>query len=102
MSATLVSSNTTIKVNGNVSGTASTFGAGLSGVLYTAPANGYAIVQVATQFGGITSWEIGGRIATFLSTPNFPIHVGAGATVRFNCSGSAAGVVSGVEFVNTP
>jgi hypothetical protein len=102
MSATLVSSNTTIKVNGNVSGTAATLVASLSAALYTAPANGYAIVQVAATAGTITSWEIGGRIATLTATPNFPIHVGPGATVKFNSSTAATGVVSGIEFINTP
>jgi hypothetical protein len=101
MSATLVSSNTTIKVNAAVSGSG-TAGSGGNANIYTAPANGYAIVQVGVSTGGFGSWQVGGRAVAAGSTIHF--YVGPNQTVTaINGSGfSNTAVCSGVEFINTP
>lgn len=99
MSATLVSSNTTLKVNAAISATTS-----FSGTLYTAPANGYAIVNLSgSSSGGTTLISIGGRPA--LSTTGFIIgqtaFVGPSQSVTA-AIGTGIASISGVEFVNTP
>ncbi len=120
MSATLVSSNTTIKVNGavSVSGTAS----GGTLTLYTAPSNGYAIVQVSWSVATGSNMRIlvGSRIVYYVNESNHPanngttigqgmsaltLYIGPSQTLQISesaGSGSISAVASGVEFVNTP
>lgn len=110
MSATLVSSNTTLKVNAGISA-GNSFGQS-SGTLYTAPANGYAIVHLSKlgTFGAVL-FTIGGKNATTAATAAFAsnsypaLYVGPSQSVSWS-GGSSEGAntvnVNGVEFVNTP
>lgn len=108
MSATLVSSNTTIKVNGAVSAANSAFNNTVT--LYTAPANGYAIVQVyCTVFGGTTNPRVivGGRNVfqfTSVNTSVLGLYVGPSQSLQISEGGGSTftAVASGVEFLNTP
>ncbi len=107
MSATLVSSNTTIKVNGAVSGTASTPALGGSATIYTAPANGYAIVQIScTVYGNPTTVSVGGRQVVVFGAVNAGtqgVYVGPSQGLTLSTGGGVSTVVaSGVEFINTP
>lgn len=107
MSATLVSSNTTIKVNGAISA-GNSFGQS-SGTLYTAPAAGYAIVHIikATSSGNL-SISVGGRtISAAATAPNtfLNLHVGPSQAVSWSSSvGETTNIIQilGVEFINTP
>jgi hypothetical protein len=84
--------NTTIKVNAAISNTAS------NANLYTAPANGYAVVLVHLPTGGQVL--VGGVVA-FQSgaSLNNQLYVGPGQTAYANGSNIT---ISGVEFINTP
>ena len=105
MSATLVSSNTTIKVNGAV---AATSVAGSSGTLYTASSNEYAIINVYYDGAGTITFTVGGRIAgpvTTNATSLQGIYVGPSQAVAWSSNTTELSDVvqiSGVEFVNTP
>lgn len=85
------SSNTTIKVNGAVS--ARSVGAG---TLYTAPATGYAILNVTLESSGTLT--LAGRTILVLSTTQL-IYVGPSQALA--CT-SGTFNATGVEFVNTP
>jgi hypothetical protein len=118
MSATLVSSNTTIKVNAAVSATATTGTTiGNQATLYTAPANGYAIVQVRNDSASAACRAlVGGRNAIEMAAAEPSADGAAGAVaqvtlyvgpsqslvVETRSSAAATLVASGVEFVNTP
>lgn len=107
MSATLVSSNTTIKVNGAISA-GNSLGQS-SGTLYTAPAAGYAIVHIlkATSTGNL-SISLGGRTiypALTAATTFYNFHVGPSQSVAWSSStGETSNIIQilGVEFINTP
>jgi len=104
------SANTTIKVNGAVGTNITITSNTTSGVTYTAPSNGYAILQVAVSAGGTFQYQ------TILSNrPCHPplsanagysnIYVGPSQTVQVITTGysvSATISYTGVEFVNTP
>ena len=101
MSATLVSSNTTIKANGAVAASSS-----VSATLYTAPANGYAVLNLfMSASAGSVSASVGGRtVASFAATQSFSYQsVFVGPSQALTCSiGTGSVSISGVEFVNTP
>ena len=104
MSATLVSSNTTIKMNAVVNASATN----TSGTLYTAPANGYALVQVSfSGTGSITGSMDIGSATIFSVNASYQVNglvVGPSQSVTY--SGTTTGTiffaVSGASFVNTP
>lgn len=103
MSATLVSSNTTIKINAAVSATNSSTSATIT--LYTAPANGYAVIQLHDTVGGVGNFfTIGGRTVVIGTTAVSGFYVGPSQAVVINRPGAvnSAASISGVEFVNTP
>lgn len=107
MSATLVSSNTTIKVNGAISA-GNAVGA-ISGTLYTAPSNGYGIVNFRSNgSANITSLTIAGRTFTNSLTGTqilYALYVGPSQSLSWTSStGLSANTVEvfGVEFINTP
>lgn len=107
MSATLVSSNTTIKVNGAISA-GNSLGQ-ISGTLYTAPSNGYGIVNFrSVGSANITSLTIAGRtFSTNITAAQiiYSIYVGPSQSLSWTSSaGLAANTVEvfGVEFINTP
>lgn len=94
------SSNVTLKVNAAVNATV-TFGtnppAGFT-TLYTAPSNGYAIIQFTANGGAI-------RIGNFqetISGVSISRYIGPGLSFQVQNLTSAAYSVSGVEFVNSP
>ena len=102
MSATLVSSNTTIKVNGAVSASS-----GSSANLYTAPSNGYAIVNLTTiNSTGTTSVTVGTRTVQSISSSTAvygqQIYIGPSQVIAVTVSATGSAQISGVEFVNTP
>lgn len=105
MSATLVSSNTTLKVNAAVS--YSNPALATSGTIYTAPANGYAIINLLVAASGSMDIQIAGRRInnTLTINPAQQFWVGPSQSVTWSSGVSqSAGAVqaSGVEFVNTP
>ena len=111
MSATLVSSNTTIKVNGAVA--AGNAGSVSSGTLYTAPSNGYAIIHIYKEAtGGNAYFTIASRqLNTAATTALLPVntgmafYVGPSQVVAWASSTlESANVLRiwGVEFINTP
>jgi hypothetical protein len=98
MSATLVSSNTTIKVNAAVNASRSSLG-----TVYTAPANGYAIVQVYDNLNG----NINMPGAALLNQLNgqaglTQFYLGPGQYIEISSYTAGTVYVYGVEFVNTP
>lgn len=99
MSATLVSSNTTIKVNAAVSANNSS----TSGTIYTAPANGYAIVNILNSNAANTV-SIGGQlvISAVLINPSNIFYVGPSQAITYAAGAINQIRISGVEFVNTP
>jgi hypothetical protein len=101
MSATLVSSNTTIKVNAAISNASSVSGT----TLYTAPANGYAIVNLTlSASAGTTSATVGNRTVfqvAATATGYQQIFIGPSQALQISLA-TGSGQVSGVEFVNTP
>lgn len=109
MAATLVSSNTTLRVSAAVSATGSTPGGGGTTTLYTAPSTGYAIVQLrATAVTTLGEIVVGSRvIATYTAASTSPItnvFIGPSQTLQVSSTGSNAitVVASGVEFSNSP
>ena len=105
------SSNTTLKMNAAVGGSAAVSGVGTSGVIYTAPATGYAIIQLATGNAGSFTWyaNISGRPASGVQTVSAPtqatIYLGPSATLTVTVTAfTTAGNIyfTGVDFVNTP
>lgn len=111
MSATLVSSNTTIKINAAVNASSALAN---SGTLYTAPSNGYAIIHFrkGTTTGNATL-TIGGReLFAAVSTgvlearlSNGGYFVGPSQSVAWSSGSTEAGgafQIFGVEFINTP
>lgn len=107
MSATLVSSNTTIKLNAAVS--AGNTNGQTTGTLYTAPSTGYAIVHIlkATSSGTL-SISVAGRTIYAAATAGasfYNFHVGPSQSVSWASSTGEIGntmQVLGVEFINTP
>jgi len=100
MSATLVSSNTTLKVNAAVS---------VANGTYTAPANAYAIVNIFYISGGVAGTytiTVGTRRIWSTTTTNqqkefLGVYVGPGQ--QLSASGAYTAIdISGVEFINTP
>lgn len=107
MSATLVSSNTTIKVNAAVSGSGTANGSTVT--VYTAPAATFSILNVYISHQGNGSVSVGGQtIAAISSSGSFNlqgVHVGPSQAVQVtsNTLGLAnTCAVSGVNFTNTP
>ncbi len=103
MSATLVSSNTTIKMNAAVAANTSAAG---STTLYTAPASGYAVVNLymSASTGSVTV-TVGGRTVASIAATNTVSYqsVFVGPSQALACSiGTGTVAISGVEFVNTP
>ena len=104
MSATLVSSNTTIKVNTFVDSNRTS-----TGLVYTAPSNGYAIVNIEVNCSA-GSIELGDGNINVLSVAaaatgrvfGYYIGAGLGFYVTFSGGGSGNVHIRGVEFVNTP
>lgn len=82
--------NTTIKVNAAVSAS------GSNTTLYTAPANGYAILNAYLPAAG--NITVAGQIVNAVGGNSIAIYVGPGQAVA--CVSSAS--ISGVEFINTP
>lgn len=100
MSATLIGNNVTTKVSAAVSVSSTT-----TGVKYTAPATGYAIVQVwwsATT--GTPTWAIAtGKTAPAASTAFTTLYLGPSQNLEVVTNASAVTFyVAGVEFVNSP
>lgn len=105
MSATLIGNNVTVKINGAVSNSASATSGATT--LYTAPATGYAIVNLfCTAFGSSGTFTVGGRVVhsfTGVSTVPIVVYVGPSQVVQITATGAAnTGVISGVDFVNSP
>jgi hypothetical protein len=109
MSATLVSSNTTIKVNAAISYSSPIAS---SGTIYTAPSNGYGIVHVYKESTiGSVHLTLGGRRmqvggnGSLDATSIIAIYVGPSQSLAWTGGGiESAGAIqaAGVEFVNTP
>jgi len=97
MSATLVSSNTTIKVNGAVSAT-TTF----SATVYTAPANSYAILNLFTNSSFNGQILVGGQIVANGASQIYTIYVGPSQSVSTLFQTTGTMYISGVNFINTP
>jgi len=97
MSATLVSSNTTIKVNAALNPSTVT-----SSTLYTAPANGYAIITLnLIQTAGTTTVFVAGRRVASGAGNFYGVYVGPSQAVSCTIGTGQVDIV-GVEFVNTP
>jgi hypothetical protein len=97
MSATLVSSNTTIKVNAAVGATFAT-----NGTVYTAPADGYAIVNLVLSGGFNATVQVGGRnILSTASTQN-TVYIGPSQSLVVSFYSAGTLWISGVSFINTP
>lgn len=95
----VISANTTIKVNGAIDSSITS-----SATMYTAPANGYAIINAV-----ITSSTAGASIAiagnTLISSVlGYPVvlYVGPSQSVVGSISTSGAMNINGVEFINSP
>jgi hypothetical protein len=101
MGATLVSSNTTIKISAAISNQVTN-----SGTLYTCPANSYAIVNLAYDWTAASCFfQVAGRTVGFITGADAtvgPIYVGPGQAVTITAGASGTGYISGVEFINTP
>lgn len=97
--------NSAIKINAAVSAT----GSGAGSTLYTAPANGYAEIQILMSAISATSstLTIGTRpaeVLTAVQTVAVSFTVGPSQAVAFTATGGAATAtwtMSGVEFVNS-
>lgn len=109
MSATLVSSNTTIKVNGGER-TITVPGASQT-VTYTIPANSYMILQGVQFSTNITNFQIrtsGGNnyvnttATTLYATGGYYIGAGSVLATTTNLAGGGSVVLLCVEFTNTP
>ena len=110
MSATLVSSNTTIKINAAVNAASALAS---SGTLYTAPANGYAIIHFRkASTSNNANISIAGRALHNAQTTEIQTigsamayYVGPSQSVTWSSGGiesAGAFTIFGVEFVNTP
>lgn len=109
MSQAIISNNTTIKISAAVAASRST-----PGVLYTCPANSYAIVQVHLISNGsvaivsLGSMPIVSNYSGGTAGLVFGIYVGPGqslnATMGTDQYGSYSGIAntSGVQFTNSP
>jgi len=97
MSATLVSSNTTIKVNGAVSASTS-----ISATVYTAPANSYAILNLFTNGSFNGQVLVGGQIVNTGASQINTIWVGPSQSVSTLFVSAGTMYISGVSFINTP
>jgi hypothetical protein len=98
------SSSVTLKVNGAVDYYHS--GGSVVGqvTVYTAPATGYAVVNLYTTAAtGTTSWYINGNIiaATTAMLPD-QIYLGPSQVLQYSASGSHVVHATGVSFVNSP
>lgn len=117
------SNNTTLKVNAAVSANRTT-----NGNFYTAPANGYAILNISAVRNGGGDITVGGRTvfqmtqfsgqSEYISPGDYyssginnagatssksGVYVGPGQIVALSgVAGSPSFDISGVEFVNTP
>lgn len=116
MSATLIGNNVTVKINGAVSGTATASGG--SATIYTAPANGYAIVNVCIDLSGsagsitvagrkvlvFNSGFLGPIAASSFVAGGFTVYVGPSQALAIvaDAAGYNRAVASGVEFINSP
>lgn len=93
-----VNTSQSIKVNGAVSAS------GGSGTIYTAPANGYAILMAARTVGNVGA-QIGGQqvLKNHAGSSEVPIllYVGAGQSVVVTTDSAGTLVISGVEFLNS-
>lgn len=93
------SSNTTIKIESAISAS------GGSGVIYSAPANSYAIVN-ASRLSGNTGLQIGGQqvVSNLSAVGNvgYELYVGEGQSVNVTTDSSGTICITGVEFKNTP
>ncbi len=117
----VIASNTSIKVNGAVSATSTSTGA----TLYTAPANGYAIVQISavSVAGGALTFSIASRELVKAQTDGSGgtyfggqynnsgtgvdscltnIFIGPSQALSFTAISSSTVNVTGVEFINSP
>ena len=105
MSATLVSSNTTIKVNAAVDTTRTS-----DGTVYTGPSNGYAIVNIELNNTGSGSVTISDgtidvlTVGVSASARLFGYYLGPGLALSVTFAGGATGnaILRGISFVNTP
>lgn len=99
MSATLVSSNTTIKVNAAVTAARDS-----NGIVYTAPANGYAIVHVYQNGTFNLTMTAAGAVAGILNSQIglVAFYLGPGHAIEITSYSSGYAYVYGVSFVNTP
>jgi hypothetical protein len=97
MSATLVSSNTTIKVNAAVGNTVTG-----NGTVYTAPADGYAIVNLVLSGSWGGTVRVGGRDLLSNATTQNTIYIGPSQSLVVSSYSAGTLNISGVEFINTP
>lgn len=107
MAGGIFTGNTTIKINAAISATASPTSSTVT--LYTAPANGYAIVNLfCTAYATLlVTTQVGSRVvASFGAVSTVPVTVYVGPSQVLNATASGASgttvVASGVEFINTP
>jgi len=72
-----------------------------TGTLYTAPATGFAIVNLATFGGGASTFTVDGR-RVHVGTESYVqgIYVGPSQVLAVTIGGGETAQVSGVEFVN--
>lgn len=108
---TLVSNNVTIKTSAAVSATKSVNTSGTStDTLYTAPATGYAIINLFVTAFASTQLvvSIGGRtvlISTAVDSQSRTFYVGPSQSVVATVTGAAGlttVVTSGIEYINSP
>lgn len=107
------SSNTTIRISATPSGAATRSVAGVATV-YTAPANGYAVLNCLIQIAASTPATIGqiyangqpvGQIQNSQTVTFSNVYVGPGSTLGIYANGGGANVAlffGGVEFINSP
>lgn len=93
------SSNVTIKVNAAVFANYTGGGAG-NVTMYTAPANGYAIVGLL-RLSGSTSVFINGILISVSASPASFFHLGPGQSFQVASGVSNFATLQGVEFVNS-
>lgn len=100
------SSNTTLKMNAAVSASFGVGGIGGSGTIYTAPATGYAVVNLSAKAAGGSFtgyWIVGGR--ALAGDTNVGVFVGPSQTISWQTtaySSTGNATISGVSFVNSP
>lgn len=118
MSQAVISSNQSIKISSRIAVSGTSGGVNL--IVYTVPANSYAVVnvdcgsfsssgeQISFYIGGVNPgsgiviFQSGGSSGTTSRVPN--VYLGPGETVRFNSGnfGTKSYYVHGVEFTNSP